>query len=145
MSAGRPGVAPRPADCSVHLEDENLGACSFVLRYRHEVSIQFGNQARSFPQRSRRYRSKQLVVVRIGLLINIYAAVASSIDTLAGSVVRRVVDTLCYGQGGDFLSGLGVKHRNLPAATRHKPSMVCFCAAKQPRGDSLYGIHAATV
>src|SRR5438874_13561731 len=59
-------------------------------------------------------------------MINIYAAVTNSIDTLAGSVVRRVVDTLCYGQRGDFLSGLGVEHRNLPAATRHKQSMVCF-------------------
>src|SRR5439155_23135686 len=107
MSARRPSVAPRPADCSVQLEDENLGACSFVLRYRHEVSIQLRNQARSFPKRSRRNRSKQLVVVRIGLLINIYTAVTSSIDTLADSVVRPLVDTPCYWQRGDFLSGSG--------------------------------------
>src|SRR5438445_12962340 len=137
MSAGRPGVAPRPADCSVHLEDENLGACSFVLRYRHEVSIQLRNQARSFPKRSRRNRSKQLVVVRIGLLINIYTAVTSSIDTLAGSVVRRVVDTLCYGQRGDFVSGSRRGHRNLPAAASNKQPMGALIEA---HGDACLGL-----
>src|SRR5215470_9339164 len=102
------------------LEYENLGAIRFVLRYRHEISIEFRNQARSFPKRSGGNGSKLLIVVRVRLLINIGASVAGSINTFTGGVVLQIIDAFGNWQCRDFLSGLSVHYRNLPAAASHK-------------------------
>src|SRR6266481_7059430 len=126
---GMPGWAPggaHPAPRSVHFEYENLGARGFVLRYRHKVSIQFRNQARSLPKRTGRNLSEQFVVVWISLLVHIYASVTGGINSFTCDVVLHIIHPLCNWQGSNLFPTFSVQHRNLTVPARYKQSVVGF-------------------
>src|SRR5260370_33086268 len=101
------------------LKAKNLGPGLSVWWNRHEVAIQFRNQASRSSHRPRRYLPQQLVVVSISLLVYIGAAVPRGIDTPFGRIVSQGIDTFCHGKSGDILPGFAVYHDDISARASH--------------------------
>src|SRR5450432_680790 len=105
---------------SLYFEYQDLRFAIAVLGSRHEVSIQLGNQTRRFRYRSGRHRTQQLVVVGIGLLINIYSAIASRVDSLLPRVEHHVVRPFGNRHSLEFLAARGVENHHLSIPAPHK-------------------------